>query len=68
MLRKLAEEVKCERRINCTFRSDGALLKERRLCVPNNELKESILEKAYNSVYLMHLGSTKMYRNLKAYH
>lgn len=69
VLRKLAEEVRCQRRINYVFRSDGALLKEQRLCVPNiKALKESIFQEAHSSAYTMHLGSTKMHRTLKAYY
>jgi len=37
-----------------------------RVCVPDDkELKTSILREAHNSVYAMHPGSTKMYRDLK---
>lgn len=62
-LRKLTEEVRCERRSDYTFRKDGALLKDKRFCIPQNKaLKGSILEEAYSSAYAMHLGSTKMYR------
>ncbi|KAA0047015.1 hypothetical protein E5676_scaffold68G00720 [Cucumis melo var. makuwa] len=65
-LRKMGKEVRCKRWSDYMFRSDRALIKERRLCVPNNRaLKESILEEAHNSAYAMHPESTKMYRTLK---
>lgn len=37
--RKLAEKVRCKRRSNYAFRSDGALLEDRRLCVLNNKVR-----------------------------
>lgn len=54
MFRKLAKEVRCEKRIDYAFRSDGALLKERRLCVLNiKALNESILEEAHSLAYTL---------------
>ncbi|KAA0040646.1 DNA/RNA polymerases superfamily protein [Cucumis melo var. makuwa] len=48
------------------LRTDGAIVKQGRLCVPNiSELKNAILEEAHSSAYAMHPGSTKMYRTLK---
>ncbi|KAA0059550.1 reverse transcriptase [Cucumis melo var. makuwa] len=48
------------------LRTDGAIVKQERLCVPNiSELKNAILEEAHSSAYAMHPGSTKMYRTLK---
>ncbi|KAA0025874.1 Integrase, catalytic core [Cucumis melo var. makuwa] len=59
-LRKLAKEVRCERRSDYIFRSDGASLKEMRLCVPQNKaFKESILKEAHSSAYVMHATSTR---------
>ena len=66
MLRNLAKKVRCARWTNYTFRNDDALLKDKRLCVSHNKaLKERILEEAYSSAYVMHLGSTKIYRTWK---
>lgn len=37
-----------------------------RLCVPaNKELREELLEEAHRSSYSIHLGETKMYRDLR---
>ncbi|KAA0039551.1 putative Retrotransposon protein [Cucumis melo var. makuwa] len=48
------------------LRTDGAIVKQGRLCVPNiSELNNAILEEAHSSAYAMHPGSTKMYRTLK---
>ena len=46
--------------------SDGTLLFEGRLCVPKNEkLRKEILEEAHNTPYSVHLGGTKMFKDLK---
>lgn len=59
MLRKIAEEVRCGRRSDYMFRSNGTLLKEKRLHVPHiKALKDNILEEAYSSTYAIHPGST----------
>ncbi|KAA0032554.1 DNA/RNA polymerases superfamily protein [Cucumis melo var. makuwa] len=43
------------------LRTDGAIVKHGRLCVPNiSELKNAILEEVHNSAYTMHPGSTKI--------
>ena len=45
---------------------DGVLRYKGRLCVPNvGELREHILEEAYNSRHSIHPGATKMYRDLR---
>ena len=45
---------------------DGALRYQGRLCVPDvDELRTMILKEAQNSPYSIHLGSTKMYRDLR---
>ena len=49
--------------------NNGTLLYKQRLCVPNvGGLKEEILDGAHNSIYTMHPGSTKMYRDLKEHY
>ena len=45
---------------------DGSLYYRDQVCVPNDdELEKSILEEAHSGFFAMHLGSTKMYRDLK---
>ena len=45
---------------------DGVFRYQGRLCVPNvGELRQHILAEAHNSRYSIHLGATKMYRNLR---
>lgn len=68
-LRKLVEEVRCEKWSYFAFRIDDILLRDCRLCVPNNQaLKESLLEKSHISANAMHLSNTKMYRTWKAHY
>jgi hypothetical protein len=44
---------------------DGMLKFRNRVCVPNDaELKKSILSEAHQSLYMVHPGNTKMYRDL----
>ena len=45
---------------------DGVLRYQGRLCVPKvDELWDQILEEAHESRYSIHLGSTKMYHDLR---
>ncbi|KAL0536830.1 hypothetical protein IC582_025792 [Cucumis melo] len=65
-LQKKFEKSKKGLEVEFELRTDGAIVKQGRLCVPNiSELKNSILEEAHSSAYAMHPGSTKMYRTLK---
>jgi hypothetical protein len=46
--------------------SKGSLWLGKQICVPNlKHIKESILREAHYSAYLIHPGSTKMYKDLK---
>ncbi|TYK00849.1 DNA/RNA polymerases superfamily protein [Cucumis melo var. makuwa] len=65
-LQKKFEKSKKGLEVEFELRTDGAIVKQGRLCVPNiSELKNAILEEAHSSAYAMHPGSTKMYRTLK---
>jgi hypothetical protein len=49
--------------------SQGTLWLGKRICVPNlKPIKESILREAHDSAYSIHLGSTKLYKDLKTRH
>ncbi|KAL0560461.1 hypothetical protein IC582_000866 [Cucumis melo] len=64
-LQKKIEKSKKGLEVEFELRTDGAIVKQGRLCVPNiSELKNAILEEAHSSAYAMHQGSTKMYRTL----
>jgi hypothetical protein len=46
--------------------SDGAILLEGRICIPNDlKLKRLILEEAHKSSFSIHHGTTKMYQDLE---
>ncbi|KAL0549271.1 hypothetical protein IC582_013752 [Cucumis melo] len=65
-LQKKFEKSKKGLEVEFELRTDGAIVKQGRLCVPNiSELKNAILEEAHSSAYAMHPGSTKMHRTLK---
>jgi hypothetical protein len=63
------DDVELQKRVNhpeFSVATDGAILYEGRLCVPqDDELKRLILEEAYKSGFSIHPRSTKMYRDLK---
>lgn len=45
---------------------DGTILFQERVCIPNDEgIKRQVLEEAHKSNFSVHLGSTKMYHDLK---
>lgn len=44
---------------------NGGLYFKDRLCNPNDPNLKKILDERYKSRYIVHPGSTKMYRNLK---
>ena len=45
---------------------DGTLMLGDRICIPDDSsLKYEILEEAHQSLYVIHPGSTKMYRDLR---
>ena len=49
-----------------TFSTDNALMYRRRLCVPlGSTYRKQLLEEAHNSIFSVHPGSTKMYRDLR---
>ncbi|CAN6570881.1 unnamed protein product [Malus baccata var. baccata] len=49
--------------------SDGMLMQENRMYVPNNEeLKKEILDEAHCSAYAMHPGGTKMYHTIRPFY
>ena len=65
-LRKIKDMVQQEKNKQFALRHDRMLLINGRVCIPNiKELKEEVLNEAHYAPYAMHLGSTKMYRNLR---
>ncbi|XP_038885782.1 uncharacterized protein LOC120076074 [Benincasa hispida] len=49
--------------------AEGGLLYQGRLCVPAiSDVKDKLLSEAHSSLFSIHLGSTKMYQDLKRYY
>ncbi|KAK5785605.1 hypothetical protein PVK06_040207 [Gossypium arboreum] len=64
----LAKRAQCDSNIDLEFRvdADGCLRFRNQICVPrNSELIQMILNEAHSSQLSVHLGSTKMYNDLK---
>ncbi|KAK8708455.1 hypothetical protein V6N13_059495 [Hibiscus sabdariffa] len=53
--------------VNFSLHPDGLLYFKNRVCVPNYEdLRREILREAHQSSFSIHLGSVKMYQDLKS--
>ncbi|XP_057975227.1 uncharacterized protein LOC131162635 [Malania oleifera] len=65
-LMEIVEKVMSEQQPNFNVSEDGVLTFHVRLCVPDDaEIKKTILEETHRSLYIVHLGSTKMYKDLQ---
>ena len=63
---QLMEEVKRGSKLDFALLDDGILRFGNRLCVPNDgNLRRELLEEAHCSRLAVHLGGTKMYKDLK---
>ena len=52
-----------------TLSTDNALMYRRRLCVPlGSTFTKELLEKAHSSIFSVHPGSTKMYKDLRQHY
>ena len=48
------------------LKDDGLLTHFKQMCVPeSDELRKGIMSKAHHSPYIVHLGGTKMYQDIK---
>jgi hypothetical protein len=64
-LREIWQLIKENKTNNFTEDDNGTLWLGKRLCVPNlKPIRELILREAHDSVYSIHPGSTKMYKDL----
>ena len=62
---KIIEEVQERKRPKFNVSNDSVLRFGNRLYVPNDfALKKEIMEEAHRTPYLVHPGSTKMYRDI----
>jgi hypothetical protein len=65
-IQKIKESMKQGEAPDFTEDEQGTLWFKNRLCVPKTcDLRETILREAHDSAYSIHLGSTKMYQDLK---
>jgi hypothetical protein len=62
---KLVERARKEQLPDLRTDEQGALWFKNCMCVPKGEAREVLLEEAHNSAYSIHLGTTKMYLDLK---
>ena len=68
-LLKVREGMKVGKQPDFTVSSGGFLRCKDRLCVPEVEnLRREILAEAHSTPYTVHLGSTKMYKDLRAHY
>ncbi|KAL0285147.1 UNVERIFIED_CONTAM: hypothetical protein Scaly_2827000 [Sesamum calycinum] len=64
-LEKMKTKVQDGKNNQIIIQDDGMLLNRKSVCVPNvEELRTEIMHEAHYAPYAMHLGSTKMYRDL----
>ena len=64
-LKKIRQQVADKVSTNFSLLDDGTLTFGNRFCMQNEPmLKNKSLAEAYQSLYAMHLGSTKMYKDL----
>ena len=66
ILMELKDSVLSKKNESLSLWEDGVLSYQSRLCVPNiNDLRPNIIVEAHSSRYSIHLGSTKIYHDLK---
>ncbi|KAL5805446.1 hypothetical protein ACOSQ4_028179 [Xanthoceras sorbifolium] len=65
-IQMICEQIPDGKHPDFSIRTDGIVCFRDRICIPENEeLRKMILTEAHSSSYVMHPGSTKMYRDLK---
>jgi hypothetical protein len=66
-IQEIKEQIKEDKALGFSVDDQGTLWYKKRLCVPEiKEIRELILCEAHDSVYSIHLESTKMYHDLKS--
>jgi hypothetical protein len=67
MIQEINEQIKEEKAPRFSVDEQGTLWYKKGICVPEvKEIREFILREAHDSAYSIHLGSTKMYHDLKS--
>ncbi|KAK8518019.1 hypothetical protein V6N12_033011 [Hibiscus sabdariffa] len=65
-LQKIVANFEAKHNSEFSVKPDGLLYFKNRMCVPNDEiLRTEMLDEAHQSSFSIHLGSVKMYKNLK---
>ena len=66
---KLKEGIEKGKKAEFQIRDDDMIVKGQRMCVQEyGELKRDIMAEVHSSAYVMHPGSTKMYKTLKEHY
>jgi hypothetical protein len=66
-IQEIKEQIKEDKALEFGIDEQGMLLYKKHICVPEvKEIKKLILHEAHDSTYSIHLGSTKMYHDLKS--
>jgi hypothetical protein len=66
-IQEIKEQIKEDKALGFSIDDQGTLWYKKRICVPEiKEIRESILREAHDSAYPIHLGSTKIYHDLKS--
>jgi hypothetical protein len=66
-IQEIKEQIKEDKALGFSVDKQGTLWYKKRLCVPKvKEIKELILREAHDSACSIHLGSTKMYHDVKS--
>jgi hypothetical protein len=66
-IQEIIEQTKEDKALGFSVDDQGTLWYKKRICVPEiKEINELILHEAHDSAYSIHLGSTKMYHDLKS--
>ena len=62
----IVSQIGNDKEIEFTMNEKGVLYYKDRVCVPDgNDFRKAILEEEHNGSFAIHLGSTKMYQDLK---
>ena len=68
-LQQVMQTIQEGKQTDYVMREGEGLYFKDRLCVPaNDELKKQLLHEAHNTLFTMHPGSNKMYRDLKHFY
>ena len=68
-MQKKVQLIRDSDKTDFSVKEDRSLYFQNRLCVPTDkEMKKKLLYEAHNTVFTMHPGGNKMYKNLKQHY